>query len=79
MKAVDEKAVRLVVDRKVTVTWVGEGAGSGVVDGDHDTYQAHYSPAGYICTCPAGANHRTCSHARALELEVLRQQEGVAV
>jgi len=73
--------VRLVMDRKVTLRWVSEDrqAAQGVVDGDTGTYHVSYSPEGRICTCPAGANHRQCSHGIALELEVLRMREGVGV
>lgn len=79
MRHVDAKAVKLVTDSCVTVTWSNGDAASGIVDGYTDTYQVSYSPAGRICTCPAGINHRTCSHSIALELEVLRQSEGVKV
>lgn len=79
MKPLEEKAIRLIMEGRVTVVWTGDGAGQGLVDGDNDTYSVSYSPAGRLCTCPAGANHRACSHALALELEVGRQREGIAV
>lgn len=79
MKAIEEKAIRLIMEGRVTVTWSGDGAGQGLVDGDTDTYQVSYSPAGKVCTCPAGFNHRACSHAIALELEVERRKEGISV
>jgi hypothetical protein len=72
MTPLEVKAIKLVMESKVTVTWVNEEgtAASGTVDGHHGSYQCSYSPAGRICTCPAGANHRRCSHAIALELAV---------
>ena len=76
MNPVDAKAIRLVEEERVTITWsTGIEAGQGVVDGDTNTYQASYSPAGYVCTCKAGQNHKTCSHAIAVELAVLYDKE----
>lgn len=71
----DEKALRLVREGRVHVTWTtSDGiAGAGIVDGDTDTYLCSYSPAGRICTCLAGSGHRDCSHAKALELKVLTE------
>ena len=73
----EQKALRLVAEHRVHVQWVSaelvEGlviAAAGVVDGDTDTYLVSYSPAGKICTCPAAASHRTCSHGMALEVAV---------
>lgn len=81
MRAVDAKAVRMVLEHRVTVVWEAPDGLSarGTVDGDHDTYQASFDPLGRICTCPAGSNHRGCSHAVALELEVARSREGLTV
>lgn len=81
MKPFEEKAVKLVLEKRVTIKYASlDGlTGSGVVDGYNDTYQASFDPEGYVCTCPAGQNHRVCSHARALELEVHRRLERVAV
>ncbi len=77
MKHIDEKAIRMVEDGRVTVTWKWYGetighveAAAGTVDGDTDTYQVQFSPAGRICTCEAGQHHRVCSHAIALALAV---------
>lgn len=81
LSAVEEKAVTLVLEGRVTITWrtgswlTGDLAGSGVVDGTTATYQASFSPAGRICTCPAGQNHRVCSHALALELAVTAEED----
>lgn len=76
MRAVETKAVRLVLDKRVEITWQSEDgqAANGTVEGDTGTYQAAFSPAGYICTCPAGTHHRPCSHALAVELEVRTSQ-----
>lgn len=73
MKPTEEKAIKLVKEGRCHVRWVNSDgtAASGRVDGDHDTYQVSFDPTGRICTCPAGANHRTCSHGLALELRVL--------
>ena len=81
MKPSEEKAVKLVLEKRVTIKYASlDGlAAQGSVDGYNDVYEASYSPAGYVCTCPAGQNHRVCSHARALELEVHRRLERVAV
>lgn len=81
MRAHEEKAIRLVMEGRVHARYVAEDgqSGSGTVDGDTDTYQVSFDPSGRICTCPAGSNHRTCSHAVALELEVARRMEGVRV
>lgn len=81
MKQIEEKALKLVMEGRVTVRHIAQDAlsGSGLVDGDTDTYQVSFDPSGRICTCPAGSNHRPCSHGIALELEVSRQLEGVAV
>jgi hypothetical protein len=70
---IGEKALRLVKERRVHIRWIEPRgiAAAGTVDGDNDTYLVSFSPAGRICTCPAGANHRDCSHALALELRVL--------
>ncbi len=70
MSPIEEKAIRMVEDGKVTITWTGDGAAAGTVDGHTDTYQVSFSPAGRICTCEAGRHHRVCSHAIALELAV---------
>jgi hypothetical protein len=68
----EEKAVRFVTEKRVQVAWIDSRgvAASGTVEGDHGTYSVAYSPAGRICTCPAGVNGRRCSHAIALELRV---------
>lgn len=71
MRPIEEKAVRLVRDGRVTVKWTNGEAGHGVVDGDHDTYHCSYSPEGRVCTCPSV---RDCSHALALELAVAWDQ-----
>ena len=70
MQSLDEKAIRMVENGKVTVTWTGDDAAAGVVDGETGTYQTQYSPAGRVCTCEAGQHHQVCSHAIALELAV---------
>lgn len=67
------------MEKRVTVKRADGPTGRGVVDGYHDTYQVSYDPEGGVCTCPAGQNHRRCSHVVALELEVARQAESVAV
>jgi hypothetical protein len=73
MKEIERKARRLIDQSRVHIRWIEpQGiAAAGTVDGDTDTYSCSFSPAGRICTCPAGANHRDCSHALALELRVL--------
>ena len=75
LSTIEEKAVRLVFEGRVTVTWETDGAASGIVDGDTGTYRCSFDPSGKQCTCPAGSNHRRCSHAIALELEVRRRAE----
>ena len=40
------------------------------VDGIHATYLVCVDPEGWSCTCPAGQNHKTCSHAEAVALEI---------
>lgn len=79
VKFVDQKAVRIVTERRVTVLWASPDgvAAQGTVDGDTDTYSVSYSPEGRVCTCPAGRNHRDCSHGIALELEVGAKKAGV--
>lgn len=69
----EAKALRLVTDGRVHVRWVeSQGmAAVGMVDGDHDSYQVAFSPEGGVCTCPAGVNHRRCSHILALELRAV--------
>lgn len=74
MRPRDEKAIRLVLDGRVTITWRNDEAASGIVDGDTDTYRVSYSPAGRICTCPAG-QYRDCSHSLALELAVMKEAD----
>ena len=69
---VQEKANRLVDEQRVHVLWANDVAGHGIVDGDTDTYYCSFSPAGRVCTCPAGQTHRDCSHALALEWKVWR-------
>jgi hypothetical protein len=73
LKPVEEKALRLITEKRVHVQWTNSDgiAGAGIVDGDTDTWLCSFSPAGRICTCPAGANHQRCSHALALELTVM--------
>lgn len=73
----ESKALRGVSEDRVHVQWMSsetnEGmpiAAAGVVDGFHDTYLVSFSPAGAICTCPAGANHQKCWHPLALEVAV---------
>ncbi len=70
MTPIDAKAIRMVESGRVTITWTGDGAAAGTVDGNTDTYQVQFSPAGRVCTCEAGRHHRVCSHAIALELAV---------
>ncbi len=70
MKHIDEKAIRMFEAGKVTVTWTGDEAAAGVVDGETGTYQVQFSPAGRVCTCEAGSHHQVCSHAIALEYAV---------
>lgn len=81
MRPLEEKAIRLVMEGRVTLRWHNEdySAGSGLVDGDTDTYQASFDPSGRMCTCLAGSNHRDCSHAVAMELEAQRMREQIAV
>lgn len=81
MRSYEEKAVRLVLEGRVTVTWINDdySAASGTVDGETDTYRVSFSPAGRVCTCQAARHHKDCSHGVALELEVGRQLEKVAV
>jgi hypothetical protein len=73
MRHIDAKAIRLVENGAVTITWVSpdRDAAAGTIDGATDTYQAQYSPAGMVCTCQAGRHHQTCSHAIALQLAVM--------
>jgi hypothetical protein len=73
LKPIEEKAVRLIAEGRVHVQWTESQriAAAGVVDGETDTYQVSFSPAGRVCTCEAGQHHRTCSHALALELVVM--------
>lgn len=73
MKHTDEKALRLVLDDRVNITWNTEGAATGLVDGYTDTYQVSYSPEAELCTCPAGVHHRRCSHVTALRLAVVAE------
>lgn len=68
MKPHEEKALRLIKEGRVHVTWTNGDAGQGIVDGDNDTYVCSFSPAGRVCSCPA---YRHCSHALALELKVM--------
>lgn len=72
LNRVQEKALRLVDEQRVHVTWVEATgiAGAGIVDGYHDIYHCAFTPAGRVCTCPAGRTHRDCSHALALEWKV---------
>jgi hypothetical protein len=72
LSEVETKAIRLVTENRVHVAWVERRgrAAHGTVDGDTDTYSVSFSPAGRICTCPAGSNHQSCSHGIALELKV---------
>ena len=69
MKPYEEKAIRLVAEKRVHVLWANADAGHGLVDGDTHTYRCSYSPEGYVCTCPAG-RYRNCSHALALRLMI---------
>lgn len=82
LKPTDQKAIRLVLDGKVSVTWRSESLRDGVpeaahgkVEGDHNTYEVSYSPAGRVCGCLAAMNGRDCSHGLALELAVLREAD----
>ena len=79
MKSIEEKAMRMVLDGRVSVVWQSaEGeAAQGFVDGDTSTYRVSFSPEGRICTCPAGANHRNCSHGIALELAALQERNTI--
>lgn len=79
MRDIEAKAMRLVMDRRVHIQWRGDDAASGIVDGDTDTYQVSYSPANYVCTCPAGQHYRKCSHSLALELAMAAEREGIVV
>ena len=75
LRDIEVKAIRPVVEGRVHVRWVERRglAADGTVDGDTDTYGVSFSPGGRICTCPAGAHHRPCSHSLALELKVAAQ------
>lgn len=82
MKPTERKAISLVVEGKVQITWRSETlrdgvpeAAQGIVEGKHGTYQVSYSPAGRVCGCLAALNGRDCSHGIALELLVLREAD----
>lgn len=81
LSQIEQKAIRLVMERRVYLRHIADDrqSASGTVDGDTDTYQASFDPSGRICTCPAGANHRRCSHGLALELEAARIVDGATV
>lgn len=40
------------------------------VEGINGLYVVTVDPEGWSCTCPAGVNHKTCSHAEAVALEI---------
>lgn len=76
MTEVEAKAIRLVEEGRVVITWrYGTEAATGIVDGDTATYRTAYSPEGKVCSCPAAAHHRVCSHVIALELAVAWEAE----
>ena len=79
LKPIEEKAVRLVLENRVHIRWRNDdhSAGSGVVEGDTDTYTASFDPTGRTCSCPAGSNRRGCSHGIALELAVKKEADDV--
>lgn len=79
MKPSDKKAIRLVREGRVVIRWRSPSetngvpdAAQGVVQGDHGVYKVSYSPKGRVCECPATVD---CSHAKALELSVLREAD----
>lgn len=75
MRPLEDKALRLTLKGKVTVDWSTRGAASGLVEGDHGTYQVAFNPERKVCTCTAGVNHRPCSHVLALELAALSKEQ----
>jgi hypothetical protein len=56
---VEEKAERLLLERRVTIP-----AYSAIVRGDHDVYAVKREGDRWRCTCPA---RKKCSHIEAVE------------
>ena len=83
LTAKEEKAVRLVADDRVTITYHSGNAHDLVliaqVVGDSDTYRVTIDPSGEHCTCPASElGHRECSHLLAVKIELTRHSQVVA-
>lgn len=84
VKATDRKAVRLVVENRVTVTTATfdtDGAvttAAGTVRGDTGTYLVAISPEGVDCSCTYGqTRHTSHSHDQALRLAAQHQKENL--
>lgn len=66
----EAKAVQMVKDRRVSLTYVGEEVITATVEGSSGQYHVTLDPEGEHCTCPASTlGHRKCSHILATELE----------
>lgn len=83
MQRVEKKAVRLVADDRVVVTWRSPRGTQlqGMVRGDSGiVYTVAVDPAGEWCDCPWGGHHpgSRCSHTLALQLQAAREGHPLA-
>jgi hypothetical protein len=71
LREIEKKAIRLIVEERVTLLNETPGEVRGQVEGDTGNYQVLWSldPEACMCQCPANREgHRRCSHLLAVEL-----------
>lgn len=71
---VNDKALRLLKQRRVHLGTYGSDYLVGTVLGDTGLRHVYVDPDGPRCDCPAGENHRLCSHVVAVTL-LLRDKD----
>lgn len=81
-EATRQKAVTLVGEGKVKITFQTADVTSGEVIGEHGVYRVEINPAGQWCSCEHG-KHRSpmaeCSHVLAVKVERERIGQGGGV
>lgn len=73
------KAVRIVLEGRVTIGEHTDDITTATVEGDTGTYTVILDPGGSACDCPAGEHGMTCSHILATLLEIERRAKGVDI
>jgi hypothetical protein len=71
-ESLQERALRLIADGRLVVTWVDGEQAQAHVRGTDTTHVTGYRRGGWWCDCQAHRFGRRCSHLAALQLVTLR-------